>query len=101
VFLDTNVINVLVKHSAHVFDHEPIPLETESTLATDIEALMHVFYVGHEPPGTSWLLKGHSMNSRGRETARCAKTCWNTRWALLIEISAIKTAGTPQISGAG
>jgi hypothetical protein len=46
VFLDTNVINVLVKHSAHVFDHEPIPLETESTLATDIEALMHVFYVG-------------------------------------------------------
>src|SRR5579885_2199517 len=46
VFLDTNVINVLVKHSAHVFDHEPIPPETEPTLATDIEALMHVFYVG-------------------------------------------------------
>jgi hypothetical protein len=46
VFLDTNVINALVKHSAHVFDHEPIPLETERTLAIDIEALMHVFYVG-------------------------------------------------------
>jgi hypothetical protein len=46
VFLDTNVINVLVKHSAHVFDHEPIPLETEPTLANDIEALMHIFYVG-------------------------------------------------------
>lgn len=46
VFLDTNVINVLVKHSAHVFDQDPIPFDTEPTLATDIEALMHVFYVG-------------------------------------------------------
>jgi hypothetical protein len=25
VFLDTNVINVLVKHSTHVFEQEPIP----------------------------------------------------------------------------
>jgi hypothetical protein len=46
VFLDTNVINVLVKHSAHVFEYEPIPPEFELTLATDIEALMHVFHVG-------------------------------------------------------
>ena len=46
VFLDTNVINVLVKHSTHVFEQEPIPSDIEPTLATDIEALMHVFYVG-------------------------------------------------------
>lgn len=46
IFLDTNVINVLVKHSAHVFEQEPIPFDTELTLATDTEALMHVFYVG-------------------------------------------------------
>ena len=46
VFLDTNVINVLVKHSALVFEHEPIPSDIDPTLATDIEALMHVFYVG-------------------------------------------------------
>jgi hypothetical protein len=46
VFLDTNVINVLVKHSTHIFDHDPILLNTEPTLAIDIEALMHVFYVG-------------------------------------------------------
>jgi hypothetical protein len=46
VFLDTNVINVLVKHSEHVFDREPIPPNTELRLAIDIEALMHVFYVG-------------------------------------------------------
>lgn len=46
VFLDTNVVNVLVKHSMHVFEHERIPPYTEPTLAIDIEALMHVFYVG-------------------------------------------------------
>ena len=46
VFLDTNVINVLVKHSTHVFEQEPIPSDVDPTLATDIEALMHVFYVG-------------------------------------------------------
>ena len=37
---------MLVKHSAHVFEHEPIPIDIDPTLATDIEALMHVFYVG-------------------------------------------------------
>jgi hypothetical protein len=30
VFLDTNVINVLVKHCEHVFDHAPIPVDTVS-----------------------------------------------------------------------
>jgi hypothetical protein len=39
------VINVLVKHSAHVFE-QPIPPNTEPTLGIDIEALMYVFYVG-------------------------------------------------------
>lgn len=46
VFLDTNVINVLVKHCEQVFDHAPIRAGTDLTLAVDIEALMHVFYVG-------------------------------------------------------
>lgn len=46
VFLDTNVINVLVRYSRHVFEREPIPQNTEPKLAVDIEALMHVFYVG-------------------------------------------------------
>jgi hypothetical protein len=46
VFLDTNVINVLVKHAAHVFDHMPIPEDMEPTLALDVEGLRHVFHVG-------------------------------------------------------
>jgi hypothetical protein len=32
------VINVLAKHSTHVFDGEPIPPNTEPTFAIDIEA---------------------------------------------------------------
>jgi hypothetical protein len=46
VFLDTNVINVLVKNCEHIFDRVPIPIATDPKLAADIEALMHVFYVG-------------------------------------------------------
>ena len=46
VFLDTNVINVLVKWSAEVFDHKHISAYINQTLAIDIEALRHVFYVG-------------------------------------------------------
>lgn len=46
VFLDTNVINRLVKWSAQVFEHEHVPAAVEDTLALDIEALMHVFHVG-------------------------------------------------------
>lgn len=46
IFLDTNIINVLVKHSACVFEHELISHSTEEKLAIDIEALRHVFHVG-------------------------------------------------------
>jgi hypothetical protein len=46
VFLDTNIINVLVKLRNQVFEQEQIPNTVESTLALDAEALMHVFYVG-------------------------------------------------------
>jgi hypothetical protein len=45
-FLDTNVINVLVKYSANVFEGKFISSDLDTTLAIDIEALMHVFYVG-------------------------------------------------------
>lgn len=55
VFLDTNVINILVKQSAHIFDRTPIPSDTELTLALDIEALMHVFHVGSR---VNWDLVG-------------------------------------------
>src|ERR1700722_3402166 len=70
VFLDTNVINVLVKYSKHIFEHEPIPAGTEPTLAGDIEALMHVFYVGAR---ADWSLIGSQKTidelSRTRDTA--------------------------------
>jgi predicted nucleic acid-binding protein len=46
IFLDTNVINLLVKRSEEIFDHSPISPKCDSTLAIDTEALRHVFYVG-------------------------------------------------------
>lgn len=55
VFLDTSVINRLVKWCGQIFDHDPIPPDMEATLAVDVEALMHVFYVGAR---ASWDLVG-------------------------------------------
>ena len=45
VFLDTNVVNLLVKRSENVFQRVPIPIDVDPTAAEDIEALMHIFAV--------------------------------------------------------
>ena len=47
VFLDTNIVNCLVKWSYCVFEMVEPPLDLDSRLLTDIESLMHVFQVGH------------------------------------------------------
>jgi len=46
VFLDTNVVNLLVKHGEQIFEQEPIPTVLDHTRALDVEALMHVFQIG-------------------------------------------------------
>jgi hypothetical protein len=46
VFLDTDVVNLLVKQSEQVFEQAPIPEQIDRTRAVDTEALMHVFHVG-------------------------------------------------------
>lgn len=46
VFLDTNVVNLLVKHSECVFEQAWTPDSVEDTRARDIEALMHIFVIG-------------------------------------------------------
>ncbi|HEX4182644.1 MAG TPA: hypothetical protein VHY34_05255 [Caulobacteraceae bacterium] len=46
VFLDTNVVNLLVKHGEQVFEQATIPGHLDETTALDTEALMHVFHVG-------------------------------------------------------
>ncbi len=45
-FLDTNVVNLLVDYEEQVFGQEAIPKTVNATIAEDIEALMHIFYVG-------------------------------------------------------
>lgn len=46
VFLDTNVVNLLVKYGECVFEQELMPEGLRGTRALDVEALMHVFAVG-------------------------------------------------------
>ncbi len=46
VFLDTNVVNILVKYARCVFEQEPIPENLSTPMAHDVEALMHIFQVG-------------------------------------------------------
>jgi hypothetical protein len=46
VFLDTNVVNALVKHAGHIFEQEPLTDGLNQTMAHDVEALMHVFQIG-------------------------------------------------------
>ncbi len=46
IFLDTNVINIIVKYPHQIFEHEDIPTDVPVSRAKEIEALMHIFYVG-------------------------------------------------------
>lgn len=48
IFLDTNVVNLLIKHSHQIFEQYPVPEHLDTTKARDIEALMHVFHFGSQ-----------------------------------------------------
>ncbi|WP_140756133.1 hypothetical protein [Mesorhizobium sp. B4-1-3] len=50
MFLDTNVLNLMVKYSEHVFEQAWLPEGLDQTRAHDIEALMHVFHIGGRAP---------------------------------------------------
>ena len=46
IFLDTNIVNLIVKWPEQIFEHVPVPAVLDERTAHDIEALMHVFYTG-------------------------------------------------------
>ncbi|WP_019832406.1 hypothetical protein [Sphingomonas sp. PR090111-T3T-6A] len=46
IFLDTNVVNLIVKWPEQVFENVPAPMSVDEKTAHDIEALMHVFFTG-------------------------------------------------------
>ncbi|MEP9387250.1 hypothetical protein [Mesorhizobium sp. KR9-304] len=50
VFLDTNVINLMVKYGDQIFEQAPLPEEPDCTRAHDVEALMHVCHLGGRAP---------------------------------------------------
>jgi hypothetical protein len=53
VFLDTNIVNLIVKWPEQIFEHAPTPQALDERTADDIEALLHVFYTGQR---ASWQL---------------------------------------------
>jgi hypothetical protein len=46
VFLDTNIVNCLVKWPHCIFEMQEAPEDLDATLRADVEALMHIFHVG-------------------------------------------------------
>lgn len=50
VFLDTNVVNLIVKWPEQIFEQMPQQPGLDARLQRDIEALMHLFYIGQRMP---------------------------------------------------
>lgn len=46
VFLDTNIINLIVKWPEQIFENMSAPPKLDERTAHDIEALMHIFFTG-------------------------------------------------------
>ena len=46
VFLDTNVVNLIVKWPEQIFENMPVPPGVNELTVHDVEALMHLFYTG-------------------------------------------------------
>ena len=53
IFLDTNVVNLIVEWPEHIFEQVPVPPGVDECTAHDVEALMHLFYSGQR---ASWQL---------------------------------------------
>lgn len=53
IFLDTNVVNLLVRFPEQIFQQESAPDDLDQKILEDIEALMHIFFVGRR---ANWFL---------------------------------------------
>lgn len=60
IFLDTNVINLLVKQSAYIFELEGLGQDLPGFMGLQTEALMHLFQLG-SPPGWTLVASAKSM----------------------------------------
>jgi hypothetical protein len=50
IFLDTSVVNALVKCASYIFEGQPIDPKMEPVLAEDVESLSHIFAVSAPAP---------------------------------------------------
>lgn len=61
IFLDTNVVNLMVKYRQNVFEQEPIPTDLHPSTAHHVEALMHVMSIGFRA-GWDMVISRESIN---------------------------------------
>ena len=71
IFLDTSVVNALVKHAPQVFEGDSLDPDLDASLAEDVESLMHVFAAGSRAP---WELTSSSAMLTELSQTRCAET---------------------------
>src|SRR6266404_8903344 len=50
IFLDTSVVNTLVKHAEQIFEDQAPDAGMEPVLAEDVESLSHIFASGSRTP---------------------------------------------------
>lgn len=89
VFLDTNVVNLLVKHAPTIFEMERLPLSLSENRSHEIEALMHVFHVGQR---ANW-----DLVASGKTLEEISRTCdASIREDLLDYVTGLVEIGTEE-----
>lgn len=71
VFLDTSVVNLIIKHAQTIFDMHPQYMETSPSRARDVEALMHLFAVGAR---AHWTLRASAKTLEEVNQTACEST---------------------------
>jgi hypothetical protein len=71
VFLDTSIVNLIVKYAPVIFEMEPQDRETPLNRARDVEALMHVFSVGAR---ANWALRASAKTLEEVNRTLCEST---------------------------
>lgn len=67
IFLDTNVVNLMVKHRLNVFEQEPISPALHPSTAHHVEALMHLMSIGFSA-GWDLVISRETINEIERTT---------------------------------
>lgn len=91
IFLDTNVLNLLVRHASAIFEQAPLSQTVDEARAHDVEALMHIFQVGQR---MGWSICGsekslHELGQTPDQDQRAALLAYGTQ---LVDLDSVDAA---------